>query len=242
MINNKLYCFGIDIEHTGIKPVAIGAVLMTLDFETSKIEIIKEDTFYIKVVKPFEEELIKDEIVYKLINYGDFSKRCWDEYWNKEFKQTLNGVEIIQKPQLNQLEEFEALVLFMKFYSECCEIYNDFELVSDNASFDCGIMDERIRHVLNPEEGLNFRNKKNEKSLYRCVVDTGSFKRGLMSDRNVVKSSSNNWGNLEGTEFEDELKKCPYPHDHLPLNDAKNIVWKYLKIKSILYNTQNKKD
>lgn len=223
MLNNKLYAFGIDIEHTGLKPIAIGAVFMTLNFESGEITILKEKQIHIKVEKE------------------DFSKRCWDDYWNKEHVIVKDGVEVKTKPQLEQLEIFqkntldekEALISFHDFYKSCVDIYDDFEFVSDNASFDCGIIEERMRSVLNLDSALNYRGEK-----YRCIVDTSSFKRGLMSDRDVFESSNYNFSSLTGTEFEGIAKNCPYPHDHIPLNDAKSIVWKYLKIKSMLYEKQ----
>lgn len=161
------------------------------------------------------------------------------------------------KPQIEQLELFQKeakneMWVFQEMFDDFCMIckkYPKHELVSDNAAFDIGMITDAFHRL--DEEGPQYKrywNKKNKTfeirdSSYRCVIDSSSLYKGLMSllsgSKSVTESKhSKIW---EVDHLDNEFKKIKVKHDHVPDNDAEHIGRMYLITKYQLYKNEKKR-
>ena len=76
------------------------------------------------------------------------------------------------------------------------------------------------------------------KLRHKTPLCIGSYYHGLNAMIYNSKESKK-WFSEDIPEIKKILDECPFSHDHMPVNDAKTMGWKYLKTKYWLYKEGN---
>lgn len=201
---NNIY-LAIDIEKSGPylsdKIVSIGLCL-----GDDNSNIIEKKRFNIKVNWP---DLNQNNL------YKDFDKKCWNEFWCKLPKETIDACK------LDAMDEDTAFDLFNKYCNNLEEIYPknlyNIILLSDNLSFDISSLD----YVLN--------NKFNRYPL--SYSSDGSDYRTISSVDDMFEMLPKKTQNI----FKSEIKNI-IEHNHNPQDDAQYIYMKYMFAKKYKNN------
>ena len=213
-LRDKKYWMSLDGEGTGKgKFIELSLVFGESSFINKKLTILKKLTVFIESTKK------------------DFRKRCWDEFWSLDKQQErLKG--IAKKAET----PFKAYTKVMKFFNECCEIDPNFIFLGDNTAYDMGILNKEFQEHIGVE-GIFYRTgffdkDKKRKRGFRCVLDTNSFRRGIVCSNmfhGVVEACQYNWCSAKQIKEVNELfDDCPYPHDHKSISDASRVMWKHV--------------
>lgn len=122
-----------------------------------------------------------------------------------------------------------------------CKKYNgkSYRVVGDHPGFDYGIINSDIKRIFNDKvEGLFYLRKWDKdgkmKLRHKTPCCIGSYYEGVNAMIYGPKESKK-WFPKDIPEIKKILDTCPFSHDHMPVNDAKTMGWKYLKTKFWLY-------
>lgn len=191
-----------DIEKTGsylIQNNIISVGFFVGDLEGNKLLTKK---FNIRTRWPTRCTLTNE-----IINYGEFEKRCWDEFWSKQPKSVFDSC--ISPPPEYTIEVARGIKTFLDDLEEKYpEDSYKIKFLTDNASFDTASLDYLLeKHT----ERAPMRYSKSGK--YRSVISADDMFDMLPSE---IKKKA-----------EEEMDKI-VKHDHDPINDAHHIYLQYV--------------
>ncbi len=185
----------------------------------------------------------------------ELASREWEMVMDKEkkAKKTKDG-KFIYKSTTATYPQREQRLLFEKngkheawVYQEIiddfevfCKKYNSkkYRVIGDHPAFDYGTMNASIQRIFgNKVKDLNYIRKwKDGKKSFRhkrpaCI---GTYYEGVNALIYGPKEDGK-WFMKDIPELKKILDECPFEHDHMPVNDAKTMGWKYLKVKYWMY-------
>jgi hypothetical protein len=191
-----------DIEKTGDSiDSAINAIGIVVGYEDTG-EILQTLRLNLQVDWPLIHSATG-----KVITYGSFDRRCWDEFWSKQSAEFRKSIYVDAQNQTISWREIR------RFIDDLEDKYpNDkIKFVSDNPSFDTAALDFFVHRYV---DRIPFRYAKTGK--YRALMNPNDMMRTFPED---VKSRIV------------ELAANKAAHDHNPLNDALNIFWRYYYVR-----------
>jgi hypothetical protein len=203
--DKKKILVAVDIEKAGSrnlehKIIAIGYTVGDVDGN-----VIDKGSWNFAVKWP-EYKVSSNEI----INYGDFEKSCWDDFWGNRKKVS---AEVIANLQTNTYEYTDGMAAFCKWLNSLEEKYpvetNKIILLSDNPSFDLAAIDVELERHCNRQP--------------MRYSTTGKY-RDFYDPTDMLETMPDKYLSEVAYPFVNSHSK----HDHKPENDAEEIYFKYI--------------
>jgi len=151
----------------------------------------------------------------KVIQYGAFEPRCWDEFWSKQSPELIRELKRDTIPQPVALQYFSSFLDSLE--NKYPENTHKIKFLSDNAAFDIATLD------------YNLEIYAGRRPL--CYSKTGKYREVEALD-NMLDMLPSEIVNVEKVKINDLVK-----HDHHPANDAEVIYREWLlarKLKKIM--------
>jgi hypothetical protein len=147
----------------------------------------------------------------KILDYGDFEPRCWDEFWSKKIKPSV--IEDLKKNAIDQKEGFTQLASWL---DEIEKKYagQKIKFLSDNPSYDIAALDIMLEEYCG-RAPIRY----DSTGKYRGLSDPWDMLDLVGNKRKYYMDKVN------------ELIGSPNSHDHNPANDAEEIYRMYLAAK-----------
>lgn len=202
--SNQMY-LAIDIETGGIdKPIfALGAAVFSI--EGTEPKFFEEGMWNFRVPTTFDSDYYDE----------DTWKHFWGKSPNLEVLQAMNATP-------NCANEVEVIRNFYTWWVEITNKYENIKIVTDEPTFDVGYTDQKIRQYL--PSGLPLRI--NPKGGYTSTIDYNTFE-NLVDLTFPLEPGT--WTNPKLVEIWGP-GVAAYKHDHNPLNDSKDMAYKFAKV------------
>jgi hypothetical protein len=250
-----------EIDSTSGDIIGIGAALMTFDYK--KKECVVHDNLLIKLYCPKKVKGTNEKIPYVATkkhfqhvgkkpteDYTIFSEDCYNNFWGRDegAKKALPLLEISKKERKTLFRndrEKKAIKKLVKFLDDAVNwsVENGYKprLLSDNASFDFGNIDQLILKYL-PDTKGTLHSGGSWMGAVRCVTSKEETILGIRDYfwmRRIKNRIINEKGEKESSDITARLHyihgvpECTFDHTHLPDDDAKNIGWRGLIVQAI---------
>lgn len=252
------------VDSTSGDIIGIGAALMTFDYK--KKECVVHDNLLIKLYCPtkikdlkkkFPRVLTKKDLetlktnkhfYTRMKDSTLFSEDCYNNFWGRDegAKKALPLLEISseEKKLFRTEREKKAIEKLVKFLDDAVNwsVENGYKprLLSDNASFDFGNIDQLILRYL-PDTKGSLHSGGSWMGAVRCVTSKEETILGIRDHfwMRRIKNRINEKGEKESSDITARLHyihgvpECTFDHTHLPDDDAKNIGWRGLIVQAI---------
>ena len=191
-----------------------------------------------------------------ICDYGDFEKRCADEFWLKNPEALIANIQWNEGP-LNELVADEKewvdeksdmasiALVYATVYRLCTdalEIGKDVRIVSDNPAFDIGSLDAELEclvHAYRVEQGrVDFSAPQPDWRTNPCVT-LNYLPRKQNRDETYdvvytsVRDTGRYWAAMKAKLIEEVKVDDTKPHDHRADNDAEHIASFYANCVSV---------
>lgn len=205
--NNKIYCLAFDIERSGAlrnhETIGIGASVVDQNFN-------ELDSLFLPGYFPANSN---EPTV--------FEDRCWDEFWSKHPEQlnclVYDGESSKKVRQYQLISKFQAFRA--KWEQKAKEDGAKYWLVSDNAIFDAGFINDMIFEHLPRQMPIPYAASDGE---YQAFLETHSQQKGFLMS--VLPEFHSHWGLTKKIAELYDVPEQKVEHDHRPDHDAYTIA------------------
>lgn len=160
-------------------------------------------------------------IVLKIPPSSEFEMDCWNEFWNKDGAKCLEKLRAHSSPKTNSRAAQWVWGTLHRWQAFEGKVY----LCSDNPAFDLAWIDwlvcSELHNVRPVSQYKVTATNKGDRPMYSVPLDLGSAGKAILRARGYPDPGRKRW---------EISKTIDTPHDHLPHNDARNMLETYLHI------------